>query len=61
MSDRTCILTGWWLFIACSFLFFASGALNGDILSMAGSAAFFAANIAFMTPIYRDMLRGRRK
>lgn len=53
MSDQTYVLTGWWLFVTCAILFFASAARSGDGLAMAGSAVFLAANIAFMIPIYR--------
>jgi len=61
MRDQTYVLIGWWLFVTCAVLFFASAARSGDGLAMAGSAVFLGANIAFMIPIYRQGRRGQRK
>ncbi|NIP74683.1 MAG: hypothetical protein GTN90_01265 [Xanthomonadales bacterium] len=53
MSDRFFNGAGWWLFVVCAGLFIVASARAGDILALAGSAAFMAANISFLIPFYR--------
>lgn len=53
MPDRFWNLTGWWLFIVCAGFFIVSSARSGDMVALAGSVAFMAANIAFLVPFYR--------
>lgn len=57
MTDRGWNLIGWWLFIACALLFIAASARAGDMLALAGSVAFMAANLAFLVPYYRHGAR----
>ncbi len=53
LTDRQWTLTGWWLFIICAGFFIAASARSGDLISLIGSIAFMAANIAFLIPFYR--------
>ena len=53
LTDRQWTLIGWWLFVACAAFFIVASARAGDALSLIGSAAFMAANIAFLIPFYR--------
>jgi hypothetical protein len=58
MSDRALTLTGWWLFVGCAALFIVASARAGDMLTLAGSVMFLAANIAFMIPVLRRPREG---
>ncbi len=53
MSDRFFNGAGWWLFVVCAALFIVASMRAGDMLALAGSAAFMAANISFLVPFYR--------
>jgi len=53
IPDRIFVLTGWWLFVVCAGFFIAAAARSGDVISLLGSVAFMAANIAFLIPFYR--------
>ena len=53
IPDSTFIQAGWWLFVVCALFFIAVALINRDWLSLLGSLAFLAANVAFMIPIYR--------
>ena len=53
IPDRIFVLTGWWLFVVCAALFIVASARSGDVVSLLGSIAFMAANIAFLIPFYR--------
>ena len=53
IPDRIFVLTGWWLFVVCAGFFIVASARSGDVISLLGSVAFMAANIAFLIPFYR--------
>jgi hypothetical protein len=53
MTNRQWTLVGWWLFIVCAGFFIVASWRAGDLLSLIGSIAFMAANIAFLIPFYR--------
>jgi hypothetical protein len=53
LTDRQWTLTGWWLFVVCAAFFIVASARSGDLISLIGSTAFMAANIAFLIPFYR--------
>ncbi|MEL6217706.1 MAG: hypothetical protein AAFR79_04465 [Pseudomonadota bacterium] len=57
LSDRAYSLAGWWLFILGAALFIVSSARAGDMVALAGSVAFMAANIVFLTPYYRKPMK----
>jgi hypothetical protein len=52
-SDRTFVLTGWWLFVVSAGFFMVSAWKAGDMISFIGAAAFMSANISFLIPFYR--------
>ena len=53
MSDRFFNGAGWWLFVVCAALFIVASMRDGDMLALAGSADFMAADISFLVPFYR--------
>ena len=53
MSNTQLIRLGWWLFVVSAVFFGASALRAGDWVAAAGAAAFLAANISFMIPVYR--------
>ncbi len=57
IPDRIFVLTGWWLFVICAAFFIYASARSGDVISLLGSVAFMAANIAFLIPFYRRSSR----
>jgi len=61
ITNRALILTGWWLFVTSAFFFILASARAGDPLSLLGSLAFMAANIAFLIPHYRRPVDGREE
>ena len=60
MTDRFWTLAGWWLFVVCAAFFIAASWRAGDMLALAGSVFFMAANVAFLIPHYRAPAPGRR-
>ena len=54
MSDRFFNMAGWWLFVICAAFFIVASARAGDVLALAGSVAFMAANVSFLIPFYRE-------
>lgn len=53
MTNRFFNGAGWWLFVVCAALFIVASARAGDMLALAGSVAFMAANVSFLIPFYR--------
>ncbi len=53
MTDLFFVKAGWWLFVVSAVLFSIASWRAGDWIALCGAIAFLAANISFMTPIYR--------
>ena len=54
MSSTSLVKIGWWLFVVSAVLFAWSAIRARDWTAAAGAAAFFVANIFFMTALRRD-------
>ena len=52
-------LCGWVLFLVCAIFFIASGVLNGDFMSLAGSFIFLAGCVVFIIPLITKGKRGK--
>ena len=54
MTDRMFLSLGWWGYFACAALYVIAGLRTGDALTLAGSACFLGATVAFLIPHHRN-------